>query len=251
MSFIQKLRPARNRVSEALLDLSRRLASDDGWARLADREGAPNMLAGLLRLHDSGFRPRRAVDVGACQGDWTRLWHRAFPDCWVLMVEPQPRHYDTLARMLAQDGANVGLAPVLVGPPSMGHAEFHVLDDGAGGTGSSVLPELSGVPRKSLQLPVVTLDSVLDAHGGGTVDFLKLDVQGFELEVLKGATRTLASVPHVLLEVSLVNYNAGAPLLHEVVGWMVERQFHVREILDTSRARDGQLVQVDLLFSRV
>lgn len=250
MNFVSHARPLRNHVSRILLDLSRRLASDDGWARLSTREGAPNMLGGLLRMQDRGFRPAFVVDVGACQGDWACLVHRAFPDCQVLMVEPQPRHHEQLRGMVASAADRLRLEPVLLGPPGMDAADFHVMDDGAGGTGSSVLPELSSVPRHAIRLPVVTLDDVLLRTGGRQVDLLKLDVQGFELEVLKGATLTLQTTPHVLLEVSVVHYNAGGPLFHEVVAWMLERGFQVAEVFDISRDRSDRLVQIDLLFSR-
>ena len=93
-----------------------------------------------------------------------------------------------------------------------------------------------------------TLDSLVADHRFGSPDLLKLDVQGYELEVLKGATAVLASQPLVLLEVSLLEYNSGAPLAHDVVAWLAARQYRIVEVFDLSR-RGDVMVQMDLLFA--
>lgn len=251
MALLKHLHPARNWAARFLMELSHRIASDEGWARLCDRAGAPTMLGGLLRLRDTGFAPSRAIDVGACQGDWARLWRQVFPESHLLMVEPQPQHSERLQCMVSMDPARLAFAPVLIGPPGLNSTTFHLMDDDTGGTGSSVLPELSDVPRRSVQLPVQTLDEVYGNHNAPAPDFLKLDVQGYELEVLRGATRILGSVQFVLLEVSLVKYNAGGPLFDEVIEWMGKHRYRLVELFDTSRSRNGQLVQIDLLFKRL
>lgn len=81
-------------------------------------------------------------------------------------------------------------------------------------------------------------------------DFVKLDVQGYEIEVLKGADRILQSAEFVLLEVSIWQYNAGSPLLGTVVDWMSARGFRVYDLFEFSRRPDDVLVQMDLLFVR-
>lgn len=55
----------------------------------------------------------------------------------------------------------------------------------------------------------------------------------------------------MLLEVSIVPYNEGSPLIDSVLTWMRPAGFGVEEVFDLSRARDGRLVQADLLFSRL
>lgn len=251
MGAIESLRPLRNALAWRLVEAGRRLASDDGWARLTDGFGAPSMLGGLLRLRDRGFDARHIVDVGACQGDWTRLCRRVFPQARVLMVEPQERHRARLQQLVEAGAGNLAFESALLGPPGMVAADFHVLDDPSGGTGSSVLPELSEVPRSVVRMPVRTLDEVLAQHAMQPLSLLKLDVQGFELEVLKGADQTLANVPWVLLEVSLTPYNEGSPLIDEVLTWMRARGYGLSEVVDLSRDRAGRLVQADVLFNRL
>jgi FkbM family methyltransferase len=245
----QLLNAQRDRLSRSLMKTARAIASDAGWSRLGDELGAPSMLAGLLKLRDAGVCPTAVVDAGACIGDWTRLLLRVFPQARVLMIEPQQCHAETLARLCGQFSGQLDAVGSLLGPPGQDEAAFHVTDDGGGGTGSSVLPENSDVPRHVVRMPMQTLDGLLAQHRFPPPDFIKLDVQGYELEVLKGARNALNSAQFVLLEVSVWQYNAGSPLLGEVVEWMHGQGFRVHDVFDLSR-RLGLLVQVDLLFRR-
>jgi FkbM family methyltransferase len=239
----------RDRGSKLLLRTARRLSTDAGWAQACHELGAPGMLSGLLALRSRGVSLRSVIDAGACVGHWTRLLKSVFPAAEVLMIEPQQQHADTLQRF-CDESSGIRFANALVGPPGMKEAAFVVLDDAAGGTGSSVLPENSNVPRHVVTLPVTTIDELIVKHALRPPDLIKLDVQGYELEVLKGATSALAGSDFVLLEVSLWPYNQGSPLLAKVVGWMDEHGFRAYEIFDISRRGDGVLVQIDLLFVR-
>lgn len=179
-------RKVRDILARSLISGARRLASDKGWAQgLADL-GAPNMLAGLLNLADRGVSPRRVIDAGACQGDWTLLLRSVFPQAKVLMIEPQTRHAETLSALCQTLASDVSFAPALVGPHAAASVEFVVMDDASGGTGSSVLPENSDVPRHVVRMPMTTLDDLIDATGFGLPDFIKLDVQGFERTCSRG-----------------------------------------------------------------
>ncbi len=80
---------------------------------------------------------------------------------------------------------------------------------------------------------------------------LKVDVQGYELEVLRGGTRTLALAEVVLLEVSLLEYNQGAPLMPEVVAFMASAGFVPYDVCGQFRREtDNALCQIDIMFVR-
>jgi FkbM family methyltransferase len=67
-----------------------------------------------------------------------------------------------------------------------------------------------------VNLQTRTIDSLVQKHGLGKVEFLKLDLQGSELRALKGAQSTLADVEVVQTEFHMVNYNEGAPKMLEL-----------------------------------
>jgi hypothetical protein len=82
----------------------------------------------------------------------------------------------------------------------------------------------------------------------GSPLFLKIDVQGAELEVLAGGPKTFARCEVVQLEVPIVTYNEGAPSLLDVIRYMEERDFTPMDVSGFSRPNGIDLVQMDLLF---
>ena len=66
----------------------------------------------------------------------------------------------------------------------------------------------------------MTLDTVVEQRGYAYPDLIKLDVQGAELDIIKGATETLKTCKHLILELQVVEYNKGAPLHDEVINYL-------------------------------
>lgn len=244
------INPLRNWLARKAVALARRVASDEHWATITHELGAPNMLHGLMDLRSRGLELHCVVDGGACVGNWTRLIKRIYPHARVLMIEPQASHQPVLQALATHYGASVEAVHALVGPRERNEVPFHVLDDGAGGTGSSVLAERSDVPRHVVKMPMTTIDRLVAERAWLRPDLIKLDVQGYELEVLEGARAALQSVPFVLLEVSTLQYNDGSPLIHDVLAWMRRAGYVTYDVFDLTRRRDGVLLQADLLFVR-
>ena len=114
------------------------------------------------------------------------------------------------------------------------------------GTGSSLHREQSNVEFQETTMQTSTLDDVASGLEGPI--FLKLDVQGAELEVLAGGPNTLARSDLVQLEVALLPYNEGAATFLQVLQYMDERGFVPFDIAGMIRPTGAELVQVDMLF---
>ena len=207
---------------------------------------APDAEASLRRMRRLGFNPAVVIDVGAYIGEWTRSFRRIFPSARILMVEPQPGQIDRL-RAVAAAFNGVELATVLLGAQERGNVPLHMCE-----SASSVLTE-SARPTvvSTISVPMTTLDKFTANTVFARPDFIKLDVQGYELEVLRGGELALASAEAVLMEVNLLGILDGAPLFHEATQFMSERGFQVYDICTFfRRPYDGALWQVDVIFVR-
>jgi len=193
-----------------------------------------------LRLKSRGWVPAAIIDVGAYQGEWTRLARKIFPGVPVLMVEAQEGKRDGLEAMC---GDGVSFVSAVLGSETGRAVTFYEME-----TGSSYFPEASNAPRSARTYTTQTLDEV--ASGVGSPLFLKIDVQGAELEVLGGGGKTLSKAEVVQLEVAMLPYNQGAPTMLQVLTYMDERGFAPFDISGFSRPNGIDLVQIDLLFTR-
>jgi len=195
---------------------------------------APDMRRGLEFMREKGLNPRSILDIGAYEGNWAKMALSVWPDAQVTMIEANPEKTPILRKALP----NAKLIEVLLGPDDK-VVPYFVME-----SGSSVLEENSPLDRKQIRLKQCTLDS-LDV----SADFIKMDVQGYELEVLKGGEKTLSKTQAALIELSLLEINKGCPILDEALCFMRERGFVSYDILELHRRPlDGAMNQVDILF---
>jgi hypothetical protein len=108
-------------------------------------------------------------------------------------------------------------------------------------------PGTDTVARESVE--VKTLDRILEPVELRRPILLKLDVQGFELEALRGAERVLESVDTVLTECSFVPFYSGQALFDEVRDFLGERGFRLVGGA-VSAVHDRRWEQGDFVFER-
>jgi FkbM family methyltransferase len=189
-----------------------------------------------------GFSPKLAIDVGAYEGEWSKTIASIWPGCRIVMVEPN-RDKTAVINQVAKT-LQATLVTELLGAEDGKVVEFHLME-----TGSSVFPERSGAPKKMETRTLRSLDSILSTHP--PPDLLKIDAQGYELEILAGAHRTLQHASAVILEASLIEVNMGCPLLDEVIAFMAKEGFVAYDILEMHRRPlDKALFQIDVFFCR-
>jgi FkbM family methyltransferase len=230
--------------------------SDEALARYrAAVEGLHGHLAltqlgfGLHTLQVLGFRPKGILDIGAFEGNFARLARQAFAQAPILMLEAQPGkepHLQAAAAGLPDTEYRI----VLLGAENREKVAFHQVNEAVNSSGSSLYDEQTRFPRSVVFLPMRTLDDVTAEIPGRDFDMLKIDVQGAEIDVLRGAARTLAGIEVLVIELSLLEYNKGAPLIGEVMAWLEARGFALFDMFAVSRTHAGALLQVDGIFLR-
>ena len=207
--------------------------------------------------HEQVVFPREygsVIDVEANRGQFALFALHRFPKALLTCFEPLPAAHSKLKTIVGED-ARVSSHQCAVGAEA-GSLSLNVTrsDDS-----SSLLRPTALQLRtfrdtetvSSTQVDVVRLDDVIDLDGLLEPFLLKIDVQGFELEVLRGAERLLQKDGDVLVEASFAEFYEGQALIDEVVVTMRAYEYRLRGIFSITKGADGVPLQGDLLFSRV
>jgi FkbM family methyltransferase len=197
---------------------------------------------GLEHLAKS-VNPHTIIDIGVANG--TPELYRAFPydKHRYLLIEADPAHNKAVDRIAKQMRARV--AKVFCGPKE-GSIKFHSAQNNAEYSSAYTLKR--GVKTSTLDIPMKTLDSLLRDFDDSSY-LIKIDVEGAELDVLKGAMNTLKKTVALVIETSVaVKYETG-PEFADLICFMREQGFSVYDMLAGANA-DGRLYQLDAIFVR-
>lgn len=207
----------------------------------------PSMEQSFRNLRKLGFRPRFIIDIGAFDGGWATMARTEFPEASILMLEAQENKRAVLEAVKNSGHGKIDYRMAVMGALNGEKVVFHEYENSP--TASSMLQDHAATPTRKVETELRTLDSILSAEGFPKPDFIKLDVQGYELEVLKGASSALADAQAVLMETSIIDVYQNNPVLSEVTAFMAERGFRAYDICSLlRRPLDNALCQVDMIF---
>lgn len=203
-----------------------------------------NIVSRLLHLKKSGVDLEQALDIGAYRNEFTNILKSIWPNIKVQQFEADERQ----KKYLEKD------AKIVVLGDSEKEVVLYTLEDTGYGstTGTSIFKENTTFYKNPINktCQMKTLDSVVDMSGDWSKGLIKIDTQGSELLILKGATEFLKNDPmYILLECSFVEYNQGAPLVSEVTSYMDSIGYRPIDIVDL-HYHDNQLIQGDYLFQK-
>jgi FkbM family methyltransferase len=187
------------------------------------------LLDGYNLVGICGVEPGDVVlDLGAFNGNSSIVFARAAgPDGKVYAFEPNPTMQDVLARNLAKAScSNVEIVP-------RGAAEKSaVLKFKVQGAGSRI------DPTGQVEVPVGRIDNFVVERGFTKVDFLKFDIEGFEMPALRGAASTIRTFrPKLAISVYHLHYDIHAVTLfiQDICPWY---KFYLRH----NAMHDGEIV---------
>jgi FkbM family methyltransferase len=170
----------------------------------------------LLLLNEFVPRQRTAVDAGAWWGPWTYWLSRRCTEVW--SFEPNPHLAAFLTRVVS---LNVHVEEVALSDHN-GTATLFAPRD----VGRDALATLSAAHAESGARRIEVPLRRLDEYGLQEIGFIKLDVEGHELEVLRGAEETLARcAPTLLVEVDQRLHDEP---IQRIFDWLIDRGYEGR-----------------------
>jgi len=202
-----------------------------------------------MRLEDVdklGIHPNSILDIGAHTGQFHSWSKRVWPDVGVFMIEANPLHKSVLDRLAMMNGDKYLIA-------ALGDKErevtFYTRSDKPHTEGNSYYKEFNywDIPQL-VHESKVTLRMLDDIFEDDAVfDIIKLDTQGSELDILKGGENLVNRAKIIILEVSFIEHNIGAPTTEETIEYMSSIGFEKK--MSIGEHYDGEdLVQQDFVF---
>lgn len=194
------------------------------------------------------------VDIGANVGQFSLAVRQILPQARILSFEPLTECAQKYQTLFHSDHM-ISFFQKAIGP-TPAEVNMHVSES----ADSSSLLEISELQNtlfpgtaESHQEKVIQdrLDSFIDIDDIPETSVLKIDVQGYELEVLKGCESLLQKFRFIYVECSFMSLYQNQALAHEVISWLLERNFHLSGI-GTPLVFDnkGQSIQGDFIFSK-
>ena len=196
-------------------------------------------------IKQNGYTPTHVFDIGAYHGHWTMSTVSIFPEAKYVMIEAND--HPELNNFKRYTNVHV-LNEILNDKPT------DVIWHKMGTTGDSLFKEQTGLSNDfaAIQRTSITLNDCITKYGLDlstmTNIFIKIDCQGAEIPILKGATDVLAKTDFILLEIPLFGqYNAGVSSFLEHVQYMDSIGFQPYDIVENHYINNFNM-QVDILF---
>lgn len=195
------------------------------------------------------------IDVGANVGDFAECVLAFQPWARLHLIEPLT---EVLPILRAKFGEypDVSLESFALGNET-GERDFNVCSyDQASSfleTGAALEAGAYGLDfsrKESRRVPVRTLADYLREAGLEHVDLLKLDVQGFELEVLRGAGDSLRRIDWIYAEAQFQELYRGGPLFSDLFELLFGEGFDLLRMTSFRADETGRLLECDMLFRR-
>jgi FkbM family methyltransferase len=216
----------------------------------------PGSIEKALDLFFRKYAVDCVLDVGANEGQYAHMLRRIGYRGWIVSFDPVPENVAILEASARQDPRWL-VHGVALGSQE-GSAPFHV---SRGTDMSSFLTAneyaVGAYPQiaeaATVSVPVCRLDALFDGlvpDMTGRRVFLKCDTQGYDLEVLRGASGCLPALVGLQVELSLKPLYEGMPDLHEVLAALHAAGFEPVAMVPVGTDPSGALVEVDCVAQR-
>jgi FkbM family methyltransferase len=196
-----------------------------------------------LEIIKQYLEPKSILDIGCNTGQFYREIKQIFPDAYYYLIDGNDQCEEAIKDL------NVDYSIALLSD-SIKSVDFYIRKSEPTCTGNSIYRENTSFYDDDQILikkrTTTTLEHLLTDK---TFDLIKIDVQGSEMDIINGAIEIIKQASGIILEVSLVEYNQGAPLKSTVIEFMNNLNFKQTEIIGhINHPISHEPIQEDILF---
>lgn len=191
------------------------------------------------------------IDVGANSGQFSQAAIHFYPNAKVDIFEPLPNQFSKIETKF-RGKSNISTFNLAMGNEE-GTISFFQNNYGHISSVLEINSDNIHYPKSDkdlnqIEVKISTLDNFLDGKKIPSPSLLKLDVQGYELEVIKGAEGRIQEINYLIIEANLEQLYKDQPSFTEINTYLNERNFELEGMLDFNLGIDNRYIEIDLLY---
>lgn len=197
-----------------------------------------NILADEIQKYNCKY----LLDIGSNDGDWAINQKQYSPDLYIYCIDGNEKNASFLINKSLP-------CQIVLLSDSQKEVKFYYNKHNETCTGMSYYKEKNDYYESNNYILKYTntLNNILKKQDI-VFDCIKIDTQGSEIDILKGANEYINNFKVICLETSLEEYNIGSPSQNDIIEYMNSIGYIISNICGESRYTNGQLFQQDLIF---
>lgn len=201
----------------------------------------PSYMNFLIQMKNSGYQLKTVYDIGAFKGEWSASLKKYYHNVEIILFEGNPEYNEILSNSGFQ------FFNIVLSNPGREYVDFY----NGTNSGDSYYKETTKHydNQRSIKLQSFTLDSIIKKQDLPWPNFIKIDTQGSELDILLGAELILNYVDLIYIECPIIKYNEGAPNISDYLEFFKSKNFIPVDIFEIHRS-ENTLLQIDIMFIR-
>lgn len=235
------------RLSFEILKLARKIEHPKCDSRIFKYIDCFETIDNLLKF----TQPKYLCDIGANEGHWAYVLREMNPSLeHVVFFEPQTKYQEQL-RVLPLKGVTK-----VIYPYGLGEKEGELVIKGGTASASFFEPDEqshyfpNSLADEQEKVAIMVLDEIYANNNLPIPDLIKLDVQGFELNVLKGGLNLLRQSKYLVIELSFRQFYKNQPFLWEILQLLQENAYVMvgKGFEWKSGTNPSEILQIDAIF---
>lgn len=209
----------------------------------------PSCMLRIQNMKNAGFKPKVIIDGGASVGYWSWEMSKMFQGVQLIAIEPNGLVISKTKELLGKMSNNTPIIEECAIGAEDGVAYLNVWDNTETKmSGSSLKDHVQGEAKEKMEVKLKKLDTIASEHKL-IPDLVKLDLQGYELEALKGATELLKTTEVFIIEFGCLEAYKDRTTPFDLMKIMYDNDYCLYDIVDLIyRPYDNALTGGDFFF---
>ncbi len=200
----------------------------------------------LDHLVERGYAPKVVLDIGSAKGYWSLRAGSRWKQAHFYMIDPLSESESSLQQIVQRDPRFHYLLTAV--GETRGEITMNMTPDC---DGSSALDYPGADPSRQRRIPVESIDNLLTEGKIAPPDLVKIDVQGFEMHVLRGGAKMFDTANAFIIETNFYRFMPECPLAHEIIAHMTQNGYRMFDLAGSlRRPHQNDLAQIDIVFAR-